>query len=65
MNLDKFYRTLGITGNEDDRSIKRAFIKVAQRCHPDKNLESSEASEKFLDAKAAYENIIAYRRRKP
>ena len=64
MNLEKFYRTLGITGKEDDRSIKRAFIKVAQRYHPDKNSDSSESSEKFLDAKSAYENIIAHRRKK-
>ena len=64
MNLERFYRTLGITGNEDEKSIKRAFIKVAQRYHPDKILDSSESAEKFLDAKAAYESIIAYRRKK-
>ena len=64
MNLERFYRTLGITGNEDEKSIKRAFIKVAQRYHPDKNLDNSESAEQFLDAKAAYESIIAYRRKK-
>ena len=64
MNLERFYRTLGITGNEDEKSIKRAFIKVAQRYHPDKNHDNSESAEKFLDAKAAYESIIAYRRKK-
>ena len=64
MNLERFYRSLGITGNEDEKSIKRAFIKVAQRYHPDKNLDNSEYAEKFLDAKAAYESIIAYRRKK-
>ena len=64
MNLERFYRTLGITGNEDEKSIKRAFIKVAQRYHPDKHLDNSESAEKFLDAKAAYESIIAYRRKK-
>ena len=63
MNLERFYRTLGIKGNEDDRSIKRAFIKVAQRCHPDKNLDNSKSAERFLDAKIAYENIIKYRRK--
>ena len=64
MNLERFYRTLGITGNEDEKSIKRAFIKVAQRYQPDKSLDNSESAEKFLDAKAAYESIIAYRRKK-
>ena len=64
MNLERFYRTLGITGEEDEKSIKRAFIKVAQRYHPDKNLDNTESAERFLDAKAAYESIIAYRRKK-
>ena len=64
MNLERFYRTLGITGNEDEKSIKRAFIKVAQRYQPDNNIDDSESAEKFLDAKAAYESIFAYRRKK-
>ena len=62
MNLDKYYRALGITGTEDTRKIKRVFMKVAQKYHPDKNHNSAESIEKFIDAKDAYENIIKFRK---
>ena len=59
MNLDKYYRALGVTGREDTRKIKRVFMKVAQKYHPDKNQNNIE---KFIDAKNAYENIIKHRK---
>tara|TARA_B100001778_G_scaffold320023_1_gene310047 strand:+ start:242 stop:439 length:198 start_codon:yes stop_codon:yes gene_type:complete len=62
MNLDKHYRALGITGNEDTRIIKKIYMKVAQKYHPDKNQNDNESVEKFIDAKNAYENIIKYRK---
>lgn len=62
MNLDKYYRALGVTGTEDTRKIKRVFMKVAQKYHPDKNQNSVESLEKFIDAKNAYENIIKFRK---
>ena len=61
MNLDKYYRALGITGNEDIKIIKRVFMKVAQKYHPDKNQNNTKSIEKFIDAKNAYENILKSR----
>jgi DnaJ-class molecular chaperone len=37
MKLERYYRALGITSTEDARLIKRAFMRVAQKYHPDKN----------------------------
>ena len=62
MNLDKYYRALGVIGTEDTSKIKRVFMKVAQKYHPDKNQNSAESLKKFIDAKNAYENIIKFRK---
>ena len=62
MNLEKYYRALGITGKEDIKIIKKVFMKVAQKYHPDKNQNNSESIEKFIDAKNAYEKIIKHRK---
>jgi DnaJ-class molecular chaperone len=37
-------------------------MKVAQKYHPDKNQNSADSIEKFIDAKDAYENIIKFRK---
>ena len=62
MNLDKYYRALGVIGTEDTSKIKRVFMKVAQKYHPDKNRNNADSLEKFIDAKDAYENIIKFRK---
>ena len=62
MKIDKSYRALGITVNEDIRVIKKIYMKVAQKYHPDKNQNSADSIEKFIDAKDAYENIIKFRK---
>ena len=62
MKLDRYYRALGITGNEERVFIKKAFMRVAQKYHPDKNPDNQESIEKFIDAKNAYENIMKFKR---
>ena len=62
MKLDRYYRALGVTGNEDVRVIKQAFMRVAQKYHPDKNPDDIKSTEKFIDARNAYENIMKYRK---
>ena len=58
MKLDRCYRTLGVTGTEDKSLIKKAFIKVALKYHPDKTQNDIESQDKFIEARNAYENIM-------
>ena len=62
MKLDKYYRTLGVTGNEDTKVIKKAFMRVAQKYHPDKNSDDVKSTEQFIDARNAYEHIMKYKK---
>jgi len=62
MKLDRYYRTLGVTGNEDVRVIKQAFMRVAQKYHHDKNQDDVKSTEKFIDARNAYEHIMKYKK---
>ena len=51
-----------MTGNEDVRIIKQAFMRVDQKYHPDKNPDDSKSTEKFIDARNAYEHIMKYKK---
>ena len=62
MKLDRYYRALGVTGNEDVRVIKQAFMRVAQKYHPDKNPDDIKSTEKFIDARNSYEHIMKYKK---
>ncbi len=46
------YDTLGIAPNSSKEEIKKAFIKLAKKYHPDRNPENSDV---FTDITAAYE----------
>lgn len=48
------YTVLGISANAKPETIKRAYRKLAQRYHPDRN-DSSDAEAKFKLVKEAYE----------
>ena len=41
-----FYEVLGIKKNATDKEVKKSFMKLAKKWHPDKN-KSPEAKEKF------------------
>jgi len=62
MKLDRYYRALGVTGDEDAKVIKQAFMRVAQKYHPDKNPNDISSTEKFIDARNAYEHIMKYKK---
>lgn len=49
-----YYSTLGIGRNADDNEIKKAFRRLAQQYHPDKNPGNSEAEVKFKEINEAY-----------
>ena len=57
MSISKYYRVLGIKGNEDLDSIKRIYRKFAHKYHPDKNQDDQNCLKMFIDAKQAYETI--------
>lgn len=58
-----YYVTLGISRNATQEEIKQAYIKAAQRLHPDKNQEVGE-TEIFLDVQQAYETLSNPKSRK-
>jgi molecular chaperone DnaJ len=51
------YETLGVPRNAEAGDIKKAYRKLAQRYHPDKNPDDKAAEEKFKEITAAYETL--------
>ena len=47
------YGVLGVSEGADEAEIKKAFRKLAQQYHPDKNSDPA-AEEKFKEINAAY-----------
>lgn len=54
MEYKDYYQTLGVQKNADDKEIKRAFRKLAQKYHPDKNPGDKEAERRFKEINEAY-----------
>lgn len=59
---NSYYKTLGITANEDIHDIKRAFKRLASKYHPDKNHDNINAQKLFINIKNAYEKIMEYKK---
>lgn len=50
-----YYGVLGVDKNADDSTIKKAYYKLAQKWHPDKNTDNKqEAESKFKEISEAY-----------
>lgn len=49
-----YYAVLGVGRNADDGEIKKAFRRLAQQFHPDKNPGNQEAEVKFKEINEAY-----------
>jgi curved DNA-binding protein len=49
-----YYETLGVPRDADDKQIKRAFRKLAQQYHPDKNPGDASAEQRFKEINEAY-----------
>jgi curved DNA-binding protein len=54
MEYKDYYKILGVSRNADEKEIKKAFRKLAQQYHPDKNPGNQEAERKFKEVNEAY-----------
>ncbi|MCE7986370.1 MAG: J domain-containing protein [Caldilinea sp. CFX5] len=54
MDYKDYYKVLGVPRNADEKEIKRAFRKLAQQYHPDKNPGDAEAERKFKEVNEAH-----------
>lgn len=59
-----YYELLGVKCNATVEEIKKAYRKLAQKWHPDKNNGSKIAEEMFKQIKAAYDELIDAAKRK-
>lgn len=50
-----FYSVLGVEKSADEKEIKKAYRRLANKYHPDKNPDDPSAEEKFKEATMAYE----------
>jgi DnaJ-class molecular chaperone len=53
--IENPYRVLGVSTNASQLEIRRSFRNLALKYHPDRNKNSDEAKEKFLQIVEAYE----------
>jgi len=54
MEVKDYYQTLGVARGADEKEIKKAFRKLAQQYHPDKNPGDKSAEQKFKEINEAY-----------
>jgi curved DNA-binding protein len=54
MDYKDYYKILGVQRNADEKEIKKAFRKLAQQHHPDKNPGDKAAEAKFKEINEAY-----------
>ena len=54
MEYKDYYELLGVPRDADDKQIKKAFRKLAQQYHPDKNPDDSSAEQRFKEINEAY-----------
>jgi curved DNA-binding protein len=54
MDYKDYYKILGVQRTADDKEIKKAFRKLAQQYHPDKNPGDKAAEAKFKEINEAY-----------
>jgi curved DNA-binding protein len=50
-----YYKTLGVSRDADEQTIKKAFRKLAKQYHPDANPDNPTAEAKFKEINEAYE----------
>ncbi len=59
-----YYEVLGISRNADEKTIKRAYRKLAKKFHPDTNPGDAQAEQKFKEVTEAYNVLSDQEKRK-
>ena len=54
MDVKDYYQTLGVARGADEKEIKKAYRKLAQQYHPDKNPGDKTAEQRFKEINEAY-----------
>lgn len=54
MEVKDYYTTLGVPRSADEKEIKKAYRKLAQQYHPDKNPGDKSAEQRFKEINEAY-----------
>ena len=55
MEYKDYYRILGVDRKADEKTIKRAYRRLAVQFHPDKNPGDNQAEDRFKEINEAYE----------
>lgn len=55
MSKRDYYEVLGVSKGVDAKELKKAYRRVAMKCHPDRNPGDAAAEEQFKEASEAYE----------
>lgn len=63
MSKRDYYEALGVQKNASEAELKKAFRRMAQKHHPDRNPDDKVSEEKFREAKEAYEILTDPRKR--
>ncbi|MCH8202566.1 MAG: molecular chaperone DnaJ [Proteobacteria bacterium] len=63
MAKQDYYELLGVDRSSDAATVKRAFRKLAMRCHPDRNPGNTEAARKFKAINEAYDVLSNHQKR--
>ena len=64
MDFKDYYKILGLDKNASKDDIKKAYRKLAQKYHPDKNKDDPSAEKKFKDVSEAYQVLSDPEKRK-
>ena len=63
MTKRDYYQVLGVKREADEAEIKKAYRRIAMKCHPDRNPDDKGAEEKFKEASEAYEILSDAKKR--
>ena len=64
MEYKDYYKVLGVDKDADDKTIKKAYRKLAKQYHPDLHPDDKKAQEKFKEINEAYEVLSDPEKRK-